>query len=55
MSSEYILGDMNDLKVHLEFGILVLEGVVAMGGRNKDLLHAVVDKGLDVFLGQFFE
>jgi hypothetical protein len=35
---EYILGGVNDLKVYPEFGIFVLEGVVAMGGRNKDLL-----------------
>ena len=49
---EQILGDMDDLEVHLELGILVLEGVVAMGGRDQDLLHPVVDKGLDVLLGQ---
>ena len=46
---------MDHLEVHLEFRILVLEGVVAMGGRDKDLLHAMVDKGLDVFLGQRLE
>ena len=26
-----------------------------MGGRNKDLLYAIVDKRFDVFLGQAFE
>ncbi len=46
---------MDYFKVHLELGILILEGVVAMGGRDKDLFHAMVDKGLDVLLGQFFE
>ena len=46
---------MDHLEAHLELRILVLEGVVAMRGRNKDLLHAIVDKRLDVFLGQFFE
>ena len=50
-----ILGDVDDLEVHLEFRVLVLEGVVAMGGRDKDFLHAMVDKGLDVLLGQFLE
>ena len=52
---EQILGDMNHLKVHPEFRILVLEGVVAMRGRNKDFLHPIIDKGFDVFLGQAFE
>ena len=48
----YILGDMNHLEVHLELGILVLEGMVAMGGGDQDLLHPAIDKGLDVLLGQ---
>ena len=42
---------MNHLKVDLEFGILVLEGVVAMGGRENDLLYTVFDKRFDVFPG----
>ncbi len=46
---------MNHLKVHLEFGILVFEGMVAMRGRNQDFLHPMIDKGLDVFPGQAFE
>ena len=52
---EQILGDVNHLKVHLEFGIFVLEGVVAMRRGNEDLLHSIVDKSLDVFLGQALE
>ncbi|GAJ20542.1 unnamed protein product [marine sediment metagenome] len=48
---EQILGDMNYLKVDLKFGILVFEGVVAMGRRNKDFLHPIIDKGFDVFPG----
>ena len=46
---------MDHLKVDLEFQILVLEGVVAMGGSNKDLLHPIFDKSLDVFPGEAFE
>ena len=46
---------MDHLEVHHEFRIFVFEGVVAMGGRNKDLLHPIIDKGFDVFLGQSFE
>ena len=52
---EYKLRDMNDFKVYLKFGILVSKGVKAMGGRNKDLIHPVVDKRLDVFPGQAFK
>ena len=48
----YILGDMNHLKVHFEFGILVFEGMVAMRRRNKDFLDAIIDKSFDVFPGQ---
>jgi len=48
---EEILGAMDHLEVHFELRILVLEGVVAMRGRNKDLLHAMVDKRFDIFLG----
>ena len=50
-----ILGDVNDLKGYLEFRVFVLEGVVTVGRRNKDCLHAMVDKGLDVLPGQFLE
>jgi len=42
---------MNHLEVHLKFGILVLEGVVAMRGRKKDFLHPIFDKSFDVFSG----
>ena len=47
-----ILGYMNHLKVHHEFRILIFKGMVTMGGRNEDLLHAVINKVLDVFLRQ---
>jgi hypothetical protein len=46
---------MNYLEVHHEFRILVLEGVVAMRGRDKDSLHPIFDESLDVFSGQVFE
>ena len=46
---------MDDLEVHLELRVLVLEGMVAMGRGDKDLLHPVVDKGLDVLPGQLLE
>ena len=52
---EQILGDMNHVKVDLELGILVFEGVVAMGGGNEDFIDPMVDEGLDVFSGQAFE
>jgi hypothetical protein len=42
---------MDYLKAGLEFGILVFEGVKAMRGRKKDLLHPMFDKSFDVFPG----
>ncbi len=48
---EYILGDMNHLKIHHKFSILIFEGMVAMWGRNKDFLHPIIDKRFDVFFG----
>ena len=46
---------MNHLKVHLKIRILVLEGVVAMRGRNKNFFYPMIDKGFDIFPGQAFE
>src|SRR4030042_2950631 len=46
---------MHHLEVHHKFGILVLEGMVAMRGRNKDFLPPVIDKSLDIFSGQASE
>jgi len=52
---EQVLGDVDHLEVHHELGILVLEGMVAMGGLNKYLLYPVIDKGLDVLFRQLLE
>ena len=52
---EQILGDVDHLEVHPELRVLVLEGVVAVGRGDQDLLHAVVDEGLDVLSGQLLE
>jgi hypothetical protein len=50
-----ILGGMDHLKVHLELGIFILEGVVAVRRRNENFLHSVFDKRLDVLPSQAFE
>ena len=46
------LGYMDDLEVHLELGILILEGVIAVRGGDNDLFHPAVDEGLDVLSGE---
>jgi hypothetical protein len=46
---------MNHLEVYPEFGVLVLEAMVAMRGRDKDFFHPIIDKRFDIFLGQAFE
>ena len=53
MSSNNILGNMNHLKVHHEFGIFVFEGLVAVGGRNEDFLYTIINKVLMFSLANF--
>ena len=50
-----VFGKMNNLEVDHEFGILILEGMVAMRRRDQNLLHSAFHKVLDIFLGQPFE
>ena len=46
---------MEDLPFSAQLGILVLEGVQAVGRRDDDLLHALAVVQLDVGLGQLLE
>jgi hypothetical protein len=46
---------MDHFKGHPKFGILVFEGVIAVGGIHNDFFHAMIDEGLDVFPGQALE
>ena len=43
---------MNNFKVHLEFGVIVLESVITVRGRDQDLLYAFIDESFDVFFRQ---
>jgi hypothetical protein len=49
---QQVLRGMHYFEIHTEFGILILERVITMWRRNKDLLHPVVDEGLNIFPGQ---
>jgi len=46
---------VDDVEAHLELGVLVLEGVVAVGGGDEYLLHARVDEGLYVLPRELLE
>ncbi len=49
------LAHVDHLEVHAELGVLVLEGVIAVGRGDQNLFDPVVDEALDVFLGQALE
>ena len=50
-----ILGDKNHFEVDHKLGIFVFEAVVTMWRRDHDLLHTMIDKFLDIFLGKTLE